>query len=740
MQGTETTFTFDERIRQLRKVKARQTREKQEVLGVMDYDDQGQVLPPPEMAKYVEMIGGSGVPVKMPIFQDFEPETNHPSGGFFGAAISGRNFKRVLQMHPTYINPHSSMCGVYMINFLAYRDPMWNPDVDFSHLHEEQERYGLDHGIGALQHFCPDLAIGLELGWQGLLDKIEKYRKVNPDADDFYDGVQLVIEGMQDWIGRHAVDALKLAEKEEHPQLKANLLEIAKVNERMVWDKPRTFREACQWLTFWQAGAKMYNGSGEWGNMDVLLYPYFKAESEAGTLTEQEATFHIACMLLTETAYIQIGGPDRNGVEQTNPVSFMILEAIHQLKIPANIAVRVMKDAHPALMRRGIEILLEDKMGFPKFLNDEAVNEGFVRNGYSIELARDRIYSGCNWCAVPGREYSMNDQLKIEMGKIFDYSLRDMLADEAVEPSVDELWNRFAAHLRRAIEVMAEGIDIHLANMKDIFPELYLDLFCHGPVERGLDVTGGGVDIYNLSVDGSSLATVADSFAAVEQRIDKEGRMTWDELLYWLDSDWEGVQGERARLMMKNIPRYGYGGTSADAWAQRVSKTFSDLVVEKPTPDGYQMSPGLFTWAKVVAFGKNLGATPNGRKAGEPVSHGPNPTPAFNEGRPGTPTQLLQAVASVQSGYGNPAPLQLDLDPSLTQDDNTVDRIEALLRAHFDAGGTLVNINVIDKDTILEAYEDPSRHPDLIVRVTGFSAYFASLSPDLQKYVVDRIV
>jgi formate C-acetyltransferase len=233
---------------------------------------------------------------------------------------------------------------------------------------------------------------------------------------------------------------------------------------------------------------------------------------------------------------------------------------------------------------------------------------------------------------------------------------------------------------------------------------------------------------------------VADSFAAIERRVEEEGRLTWRELLRFLENDWSGPDGERARLMMRTIRRFGSGGSRADEWAARIARAFADLVKETPTPEGFSMIPGLFSWAKVVDFGRRLGATPNGRRAGQPVSHGPNPEPGFNEGRPGTATQMIHAVASVQPGYGNPAPLQLDLDPGLGRDGDAVDAVEAMLMTYFDLGGTLVNINVVDRHTVLEAYEDPSRHPDLVVRVTGFSAYFASLSPELRRYVLERIV
>jgi formate C-acetyltransferase len=122
------------------------------------------------------------------------------------------------------------------------------------------------------------------------------------------------------------------------------------------------------------------------------------------------------------------------------------------------------------------------------------------------------------------------------------------------------------------------------------------------------------------------------------------------------------------------------------------------------------------------------------------VSHGPNPDPGFNKGRPGTPTQLAAAVARVQPGFGNTAPLQLDLDPGMAATAEELDKVAALIRTHFDLGGTLVNINVVGRETILAAQEEPEAYPDLLVRVTGFSAYFASLSDEMRQYVVDRMV
>ena len=733
-------LTYERRLEMLHQTKLAQVRQKREMSGPRDADEQGLVPLPPEAAEIVEAMSGSGVLVKDLVLKGYEPTSNHPGGGFFGPKAVGENFRRLLEVHPTYLHPANSMAGVYMVNFMSYRSPGWNPDFDYSHLHEGQKKYGLDHGIGGVQHFCPDLTIGLELGWGGLLDKVRHFRTVNPQASDFYDGLEDVILGVQDWVRRHAQDARELAAKEDDPQLRGNLNAIADICDRQVTEPPRTFREACQWLTFFQAVAKMYNGSGAWGQLDELLRPYYEREVAVGVLSDDEAIFHLACLLLSETAYVQLGGPDAEGRELTSRMSFLILEAIHRLRVPANIGVRVGDGTDPDLFRRGVEILFEDRMGFPKFIGDKPLTEGFMRNGYPAEIARTRTYSGCHWLAIPGREYCMADIIKIDLAQILDVALREMMADPAVEPSVGQLWARCEAHLRRAVEVVAKSIDFHLEHMQDVFPELFLDLFCHGPVEKGLDAAVGGVEFCDIGVDAASLATVADSFAALEQRVEREGRLTWQEVWHHLESDWSGPEGERVRLMMRNIPRFGSGGSLADEWATRLATTFTDLVAQGPTPNGHKMIPGLFSWAKVVAFGERLGATPNGRHAGEPVSHGPNPEPGFNCGRPGTPTQLAAAVAAVQPGYGNTAPLQLDLDPGLGSTEDGLRKVEALIRSHFDMGGTLININVLDRHTLLAAADDPWKYPDLIVRVTGFSAYFASLSDDLRKYVVERIV
>jgi formate C-acetyltransferase len=212
-------LTYQDRIDRLRATKLRHTQEKLRELGSSDMDDLPVILPPAESRKMARVVNGSGVLILDALFKDYVPKSNHPSGGIFGARACGENIRALLDLHPPYVDPLSSLAGAYMSHFTAYRQPAWNPDFDYSHLHENQRKYKLLHGIGAVQHFCQDEAIGLTQGWGGILGRIRHYRTVNLDAEaqELYDGLEHMVLGLQNWISRHAATAASMAEHETHP-------------------------------------------------------------------------------------------------------------------------------------------------------------------------------------------------------------------------------------------------------------------------------------------------------------------------------------------------------------------------------------------------------------------------------------------------------------------------------------------------------------------------------------------
>ena len=366
------------------------------------------------------------------------------------------------------------------------------------------------------------------------------------------------------------------------------------------------------------------------------------------------------------------------------------------------------------------------------------LDEGYARNGIPIQLARMRAKVGCNWTALPGIEYCLQDVTRLCLITPFLMSLDEMVSDTETPNTMESLWDGYMTHLGDSVDTLKEGFDWHMAHQADNSPEIVLNLFCHGTIERGLDASAGGVDIVNLTCDGVGLATVADSLAAIEQRVVNEKRLTWEELAQHLANDF--TDAENVRLMLKNIPRFGTGGSRADWWAKRVSDAYTNFVKDHPTPGGFNVIPGLFSHGIVAILGKNMGATPNGRHAGESIFHSADPDPGFMPGGGASPTAKSNAVAAVQPGWGNSAPLQIDFDKHLAKEYGGLEAIESMIKTHDAQGGTLININVISKEQLLEAHDDPEKYPDLVVRVTGYSAFFKTLSPEYRQQIVDRIL
>jgi formate C-acetyltransferase len=667
----------------------------------------------------------------------FERISNHPDGGSYGFRCVGQNFRRWLEVHPLHINSYSALAGAW-VGFIPGMGG-WRPEDRPVHLADRHLFYGIfSSGIGAANHLGPDLRIGLESGWGGLLKKIRHFREFNqPLKTDFYDGEEDLVLGMQAWIRRHVELSRKMADDETNPELKANLLEIAEMNEWLIENPARSLREACQFLAWFQSIDRMWASGGALGQLDELLRPYYEKETAAGTHSDDAAIWAIASLFINDTHYSQIAGQAPDGHDLTSPVSYLVLEAVHRLRIPINLAIRVHDQLDRQLLRQAVIYHLLDGTG-PSFSLSGGLDKGFTRNGFPLPLARMRAKVGCNWTALPGIEYSLQDVTRQSLIHPLLIALDELVASSIPPESIEEVWERFTFHLGASIDLMKEGFDWHMAHQAKNFPEIVLNLFCHGPVERGLDVSEGGVDIVNIAVDAFGLATVADSFAAIEQRVFIEKRLTLAELVDLMKSNFEG--DERTRLMLKNSPRYGAGGSRGDDWAERISCKYSDLVKSKPTPDGFNIIPGLFSHGDVVHFGSRIGATPNGRRAGEMVAHSTNPDPGFVKYGGGAPTAKANAVAATQPGWGNSAPLQLDVDSHLIEENGGVEAVEALILTHHKMGGTLINLNVVSKEQILEAHADPNKYPDLVVRVTGYSAYFHSLSPEYRQQIVDRFL
>ena len=735
-------LSYDDRIKILRKTKIRHTLEKKEQNGYTDLDDFGTV----------------------PLPQNYrvEPWFNSENGSFYGYDGMSENFCRVIDAHPAYVDPLEMLCGRWRDMLVNYRGDLhympnwrkkqlkdedlsgvtaqWSKRWDEKHfpydeLKPLQKMYNIQTGIDSDAHFACDYTIGLSLGFGGFLEKIEKYRKINPDKKSFYDAEKKCVEAIISFIDRHIDEIKRQIKIESRPEIIENLKQMLKVNESIRLDAPKTFYEACQWVAYFNCASRVYTRDGAGFQLDTLLYPLYEADIKNGILDDEQAKFLIANLLLIDPHYYQISGVDENDNDLTNHLSYLILEAADWIDISTNLTVRVHENCDKKFFEKAVYYLLKNKNGWPRFCSDKNLAEGYMRNGISKEIARKRIAVGCNWMCVPGIEFPMNDTVKVNIAKVLEQALKEIKSFDY--KSTELLFELFEKHLAKAVEITAKGVNLHLDNQWQVTPELIMNLMMKNSIEKGLDISQCA-ELYTIGVDGAGLAVVADSFGALETRVEKEKLISFDEVLTNLENNFEGMSGERVRLMLNSSPKYCGGNTVSDKWAKRITDIWVKTVKNQKMPSGRQLIPGWFSWARTIEYGTAVGATPNGRKNGEPISHGANPNTHFKAD--GAITAQASGIAAVQCGYGNTAPLQIEFDPQLEVDEKGVEIISNFILTHFKEGGTLININVLDKEKLLKAHENPELYPDLVVRVTGFTAYFASLSPEFRQLVINRFL
>ncbi|MGE4454749.1 MAG: pyruvate formate lyase family protein [Sphaerochaeta sp.] len=716
----------------LREKKLEQTQEKLAYEGYLDEDDYGRVVPT----------------------FSWEIIPNDPDGSFYGIEGWTENFCDLMEKHVPYSDEDDILCGRWMYFMSKMRPTKFKESLLPATLKELLCRYEVDAGIGFDAHFCPDYSIGLELGWDGLLQKIAHFKQVHPEKSTFYDSHTRVIQSIQTWIQHHIDDLKSRKDTSSDPNYARKL----RTNEAVLHDKPATLLEALQWITYFHLASRTFNRDGAGGQLDTLLQPYYEKDLAEGSITRDQAVYYLGCFLINDPVYWQIGGPDEEGKDQTCEMSYIILDAAEKINVSLNITLRVHDGMDMALFDRAVDLLVTYKQAWPRFSGDKALVEGFCRLGYDVRLARKRIAVGCNWMSLPGMEYTLNDLFKVNLAKVFEIAWQDMMKQcgypglggdigryipvvkkQAIPThetaSTSLLWKLFIEHLEVAVQACADAMKFHLAIQGENETELLLNLLSHGPIEKGLDVSSGGAMYYNLAIDASGIGTVADSFAALEQRIEHEKRTSWEAINVQLRTSWLGPDGEQLRVMMSSSKKYG-SNKEGDAWAEKIEHSFSTMVLNQRT-DALVFIPGLFSWAKSHLLGRVVGATPDGRRFGEPITHGANPN--MRSDGEGNALVLSSTIARMQPGYGNTAPLQLEFDPFL-DDNNPRTIVKSLILAHFALGGTLINVNIVNKEQLLEANRHPEQYPDLVVRVTGFTAYFCMLTPEFRQLVVDRIL
>ena len=445
MTTEEKKRIYTERIRSLRAKKIEETKKKIAYNGHTDEDDYNYLCPPEGY--------------------DFKPVGDTPNGDFHGYSGWSENYAAMLKSFPPVVDPENSMCGNFYRILQKYRKLRWHENWDLSPWQETIDKYGIDHGIGQIHHFCGDVRIGLKAGWDGLREKVDRYAAVNNKTEEqreFYKAEQVFLDACMEWMDRTIACVREKLIEETDPLLRENLEGMLAANEWVRHHPPRTLREACTFISWYNLFGRSFNREGCGGQLDELLRPYYEHDTALGSIDDEDAVYYIAGLLMSDTKYYQLGGPDETGRDMVSKVSWLILEAADRMDVSLNLTIRVHDGLPRDFFRRGVELLFRHKNGWPRFSGDQSLVDGFMRRGFSRELAAKRIAVGCNWMAIPGLEYPLNDSIKVNQARVFEVAYDEMMASG--ERSTAKLLELYTKHLRIVLKCIADTMDFDLNN------------------------------------------------------------------------------------------------------------------------------------------------------------------------------------------------------------------------------------------------------------------------------------
>ncbi len=554
------------------------------------------------------------------------------------------------------------------------------------------------------------------------------------------------------------------------PEMMRELAGIADRCRRVPARPPRTFLEALQCIWMTQAAMCISYGMAEilsLGRVDQYLYPYYRADLEAGRITRtlaleaiedlyvKLATFLIMLVEIgKETASemgvgsntITIGGLDREGRDATNEVSHLLLEAHENLRALANnLCVRISAKTPPAFLAKACAS--HRFTSGMAFFNDELIVGELTKDGYALADARDYSIVGCveptstgsSFACTAGNDISLAAVLEMALGQgralLSGGRVGEATPDPRTFRSFEEVKEAFARQLAFNVRKLARAVEAKDRAHAEAFPNPLVSATLEGCLESATDMTRGGARYNYGSITGRGLGTVADSLAAIRWAVFERRMLSMDELLHHLASDFREDESLRAELATR-APKYGRDDPAADELARWVTESFCAEVRKHACGRGGFYRPGIFSYGVHVADGMTLGATPDGRKAGMPVSNGISPV---NGTEMAGPTAVMHSAAAAGGSLlSDGTALNLRLSPSLIATGEGAGKMASLVEGYFALGGRHVQFNVVDTATLRDAQAHPERYPDLVVRVSGYCAYFTDLGRSIQNDIISR--
>ena len=620
-------------------------------------------------------------------------------------------------------------------------------------------------------HASPDYGQLLRFGAEGLLEQVRQRLQQPADGAQQAElqGMALCLEALEELGDRYAAEARRLARTESDPQRAQELLEIAAVCDKVPRKPAESFREAVQSLWFGYICVMLENwGTGNtFLRIDQYLDPYYEADKAKGLSLEEAYQYlamllincNSACVVYSEMrshgfagnnsgCSFTIGGVKPDGSCAVNDLSYLILEAERAVNMGSDDVVVRLSDNTPEDFSLLACEVARDVGGKLKFLGDKTAIANLERDGMTRQQANDYAIAGCTSPTVGGLSYNIPGGI-ISLPGILELALNNGVhrmtglqlglktGNAADFTSFEQLWEAFCAQVRHVIPHCHAIKNTDKAMFSRYMPSPFQSALLPCCVERGTDVIDGGTKpFYSFAMSLAGAPNTGDALAAIKKYVFEEGKVTLGEICDALAANFEGY--EDLQKLLIRAPKFGNNDPYVDSLVNQVLSYVSDVVAETPGFHGAQSTVAAAAVTANIGLGMVLGATPDGRKAGEPISEG-GISPAQGRNSSGTTATMLSVAGLDHSKLRHGEVLNMRINPDAVQGEEKLKKFRALILSYVRAGGFLVQFNIVSTETLRDAQIHPENHRDLVVRVATYAAYFVELGPELQNDIIRRL-
>ncbi len=577
-------------------------------------------------------------------------------------------------------------------------------------------------------HFERVLREGLDGYRQRISDALN--RPCDTESAELYTAMLVVVEAM-DRFRQRIVDMLSTTMFDDSGREAHRVCLLNTLRDGVPMRPSHTFAEAMI------ATALLYalDGPDDLGRIDQYLWPWFEADVHAGRLTEDEAVSWLRELWtyvdVNSAWNVALGGTDPEGCEASNALTRCCLKAARGMRRP-NLALRLRKDTPDAVWQEALDCLATGN-GLPALYCEERYLQAIesAHLGLSLRDARNFAFGGCTELMVQGCSNVGSLEGDFHVLHLLERTLPELLP---VCGTFEQLVNMLEERIRDGIEELTGLFWLNQQIRARWQPCLIRSLLVDDCIERGRSFAAGGARCNWSVVNVVGLSNVIDSLSAIHTLVYQSRMVDATTLLTALAENWEGY--ETLRQAAAAAPKFGNDDPAVDALAHRLSGTVYRTFQRYATWRGGRHLCGTLMFVTYGWFGAMVGATPDGRLAGSPV--GDSAGPVQGRDRNG-PTAMLQSVAKLdQSAAPGTLVVNMRLARSLFKTADGRARIRALIEGYFALGGMQLQVTVVDRGVLEDAIRDPERHRDLIIRIGGYSEYWANLTEELRQAVLER--